>query len=98
MLSAKNMANKTPKRAPRFTLIYSRAPRFCPVKVVRASAKLVTGISANPWILMKAPLPAIAVAPNRLTLDCTNTLAREVTEFWIPEGMPILRILEIRCL
>ena len=30
----------------------------------------------------------MAILPNALMLDCTNTLAMAMTEFWKPEGTP----------
>ncbi len=43
-------AQKMPNRAPRFARLYSRAPRFCPMKVVIAAVKAVMGRKTKPSI------------------------------------------------
>ena len=81
-----------PNNAPFFVRSYSFAPRFCPINVVSACEKQVTGINPNPSILEYDPHPAIARAPNWLIFDCTNTFATAIIEFWIPAGIPFTTI------
>ena len=64
------------------------APTFWLTKVANAIEKQVTGRKAKPSTLLHAPQPAMAYAPKELMLDCTITLAIEMTEFCTPEGKP----------
>ena len=88
MSSATPTAHSRPKRAPLFARSNFPAPRFCPIKVVRAITKLEIGRKAKPSTLVYAPQPATAMVPKALMLDCTSTLARAIAEFWNPEGRP----------
>ena len=65
---------------------------FWLTKVVVAAAKALMGMKAKPSSFTKAPLPAMAAAPNTLTLDWTMTLAKAITEFCTPEGTPMRSI------
>ena len=65
---------------------------FWLMKVVQAEPKAFTGMKAKPSSLTKAPLPAMAAEPKTLTLDCTITFAKAMTEFCTPEGRPMRSI------
>ena len=73
---------------PFFTRSSRPAPKFWPVKVVAAMLKLVTGRMLKPSIFRYAPQPAMALVPKTLTLDCTSTLEKAMTIFWMPVGRP----------
>lgn len=85
-------AISTEQREPNFMPFFTRsgwpAPTFWLTKVANAIEKQVTGRKAKPSTLLYAPQPAMACAPNELMLDCTMTLAIEMTEFCTPEGKP----------
>ena len=66
---------------PCFTRSSRPAPKFCPVKVVAAMLRLVTGRMLNPSIFIYAPQPAMALVPKTFTLDWTSTLEKEITIF-----------------
>ena len=87
-----DMEQRIPNHAPFFARSYCFAPKFWLTKVVSAILKQVTGRNTNPSILEYEPQPAIAIFPNALIFDCTNTFARAITEFWKPEGTPFWMI------
>ena len=92
MVAPTTSAMSTEHRHPNFMPFFTRsgrpAPTFWLTNVASAMAKQVTGRKAKPSTLLYAPHPAMACAPNELMLDCTMTLAIEMTEFWMPDGRP----------
>ena len=87
-ISAIEILQRIPIRAPFFALSYFFAPRFCPINVGSEIDMLVIGRKANPSILLYAPTPDIAYEPNELMLVCTTIFPILITEFWTPFGSP----------
>ena len=69
------------------------APKFCPEKVVAASAIACSDINKNPSILPSAAIPAIASEPKEFIFAWKTTFVKDKSAVWIPVGIPISKIL-----